>query len=236
LYAAFRPKSPSELFTYLASLVSHKDLAWDVGTGSGQAAIELAPHFTKVVATDASAEQIRHAVSHPKVIYRIEPAEKSSFGVGTVNLVTAAQAVHWFNFEKFYAEVQRVSASDAVIAVWTYELSVIAPDVDRLVRRYYEVDVGRFWPPERQWVSAHYTTIPFPFREIKAPAFEMIAKRNFTEWCGYLYTWSATQKAISEVGPEVFDNFVTELGKLWGDPKSQRAIKWPLYLRVGHVY
>lgn len=234
-YATHRPKSPKELFTYLFSLVSDRGMAWDVGTGNGQAAIELASYFDAVIATDASSEQIHQATSHPKVTYRVAPAEDSGIGDSTIVLITAAQAVHWFNFDRFYSEVRRVAKPNAVIAVWTYELASITPEVDKLVRNYYDLEIGKYWPSERKWVDEHYQTIPFPFREIKVPTFEMKEQRTLSGWVGYLSTWSASQRAIKEQGRKVFDDFVARLERVWGDSSLPRTVVWPLYLRAGHV-
>lgn len=234
-YAAFRPKSPPELFAYLIGLCAVRRLAWDVGTGNGQAAIELAPHFERVMATDASAEQIKHAVNHPKIVYRVGRAEESQLAHSEVDLITVGQAFHWFDFEKFFSEVRRVAKTDAVIALWTYDLATIDPGVDALVRDYYDVRVGKYWPPERKWVDEHYRTIPFPFTELKPPSFEMVEERTLAEWCGYLSTWSATQKAIKECGPSVFSDFADELKVRWGEPDERKRVRWPLYLRVGRV-
>jgi len=234
-YAEHRPKSPRGLFDFLASVVKHPKAVWDVGTGNGQAAIELTSYFDSVIATDASREQIRQATSHPKVTYRVAPAEDSGVSDGSIDLITAAQAVHWFDFERFYSEVRRVAKPNAVIAVWTYELASITPEIDELVRHYYDGEIGKYWPPERKWVDEHYQTIPFPFREIEASTFRMKEERTLSSWVGYLFTWSATQRAIKEQSRTFFGDFVTRLQKAWGDPASPRTVVWPLYLRAGYT-
>jgi methylase of polypeptide subunit release factors len=63
LYAAARPRYPSALFAFIASLADEKQRAWDCGTGSGQAAVALAEHFSEVYATDPSPQQIEKASS-----------------------------------------------------------------------------------------------------------------------------------------------------------------------------
>src|ERR1043165_5287441 len=107
-YARYRPDYPPSLFQWLASLTSAHALAWDVGTGSGQAALALADHYRRVVATDAAEAQLRHAVAHERVTYKGMPAENTDLGNASVDLVTVAQALHWFDFDRFYREVQRV--------------------------------------------------------------------------------------------------------------------------------
>src|SRR5215207_1879848 len=99
LYAKYRPNYPEEIYAYLASIAPGRSLAWDCGTGNGQAALGLAHHFDRVHASDASAEQISLALLSGKVDYRIEPAEHVSLAASSTDLVTVAVAVHWFNFD-----------------------------------------------------------------------------------------------------------------------------------------
>ncbi len=234
-YATFRPLSPVKLFEYLVSLAPAKRVAWDVGTGNGQAALALANYFEKVIATDASAEQINNAPVHAKVIYKVMPAENACSILEEVDLITVAQAIHWFNFDAFYAEVKRVTAPQAVIAAWSYELASVEPSIDAVVKEYYDVTLKDYWPPERHWVDEGYATLPFPFKEISAPPFSMTDERNLSEWTGYLFTWSATQKAIKAVGPEIFKQVEKKLAGVWGDPLQKKRVSWPLALRVGYV-
>src|SRR5688500_3114655 len=105
-YAQYRPQYPDEIYAYLASITPGRSLAWDCGTGNGQAAMGLARYFNKVHATDASAEQIALAYAHHKVDYRVEPAEQVSLSDSSTDLVTVAVAIHWFNFDEFYREVK----------------------------------------------------------------------------------------------------------------------------------
>lgn len=234
-YATYRPKSPDRLFEYLASLVPAHRRAWDVGTGNGQAAVELTPWFDEVIATDASGEQIAQALPHPKVTYAVSPAERSGLESSSIDLITVAQAIHWFDFDRFYQEVRRVARPEAVLAVWTYELSIIDPAVDAVVKAYYLEGVGSYWPPERDWVKDHYEHLPFPFPEIKPPPLVMEESRSLAEWVGYLHTWSATQRALRAGKTAVWEKLVQDLTAAWGDPRKAKTVRWPLYLRVGRV-
>src|ERR671925_337464 len=136
-YAQYRPKYPDKIYAYLASIAPGHSLAWDCGTGNGQAAIGLAKYFDKVHATDASAEQISLAYPHEKVDYRVERAEEVSLNDSSVDLITVAVAIHWFNFDEFYREVKRVLKPDGVLAAWTYNSVEISPEIDQLVDQYY---------------------------------------------------------------------------------------------------
>ena len=234
-YARHRPRYPVELFAYLAAIAPGRRLAWDCATGNGQAALGLAEHFERVVATDASARQIGQAEAHPRIAYRVAPAERSGLESGSVELTTVAQALHWFDFDAFYAEVRRVSAPGARLAVWVYDLLRVAPALDAVLRRYHDEVVGPYWPPERKWVDERYATIPFPFEEIAAPAFEMRAEWALADLVGYLDTWSAAKRFKNERGEDPLDLIREELAAAWGGPEAVQAIRWPLVLRVGRV-
>lgn len=235
-YARFRPTYPEDLFGYLASLTEEHSCAWDCGTGNGQAAIALARYYDRVIGTDPSADQIAHAQLHPKVEYRVAPAEDSRISAKSADLVTVAQALHWFDLDKFYEEVQRVAkSSGSIIAVWCYGLMEITPAVDQIIRRYYHDVIGKYWEPERRLVEQGYRGIPFPFQEIAPPEFLMEADWTFDHLLGYLGTWSATQAAIRSEGVNPLDTIRAELREAWGDVEVTRQIRWPLFARIGSI-
>jgi SAM-dependent methyltransferase len=234
-YLQFRPTYPPTLFDYLASLVSVRETAWDVGCGNGQAAVELARHFSRVIATDASAQQIGNAVPHPRVEYRVAPAEDPGIAEGSVDLVTIAQALHWFDFDRFYREVRRVARPGAVIAAVSYGLLSVAPEVDRILGGFYTDILGSFWPPERKFIDHGYGTIPFPFEEIVPPAFVMEKDWGFDHLTGYLETWSAVKACRKKTGKDPLDLVLKDLRSAWGEAGASRHIVWPLVLRVGRI-
>ena len=232
-YAQHRPRYPDEIYSYLASITPGHSSAWDCGTGNGQAAIGLAKYFDKVHATDASTEQISLAYPHPKVDYHVEPAEHASLSASSVDLVTVAVAVHWFNFDEFYREVKRVLRPHGVIAVWTYSLTEISPEIDQLVRQYYGEKLSGFWPERIHYLEERYQTIPFPFEEIVPPAFVMEVKWNLQQFAGFLDSWSATQRFKAQKGNHPLEAIWQELVSVWGDEHEPRLIRWPLYFRIG---
>src|SRR5436190_651141 len=167
-YAKFRPRYPDQLFDYLAGIAPDRAAAWDCGTGNGQAAVALAERFNHVLATDASAEQIANAAPHRRVTYRVATAEASGIESSSIDLITVAQALHWFDLEKFYSEVGRVLKSHGVITALAYDVLRIEPAIDAVVNHYYTDVIGAYWPPERALVEK-FAELPFPFPEIAAP-------------------------------------------------------------------
>jgi SAM-dependent methyltransferase len=238
-YAAYRPDYPAALFAWLAGqrprsgTSTERDTVWDCATGSGQAALGLAAHFRQVVATDASAEQIRHAALHPGIDYRVAPAESSGLDDRSVDLVTVAQAAHWFDLPRFYAEVTRVLKPGGVIALWGYGRMVLPGEMDALFQRFYAETVGPYWPPERALIDDAYRRLDFPFSEIRAPAFHIEVEWTLPRLMAYLSTWSAVKRYQAECGCDPLPELMAELQPGWGDPDAALRLQWPLFLRVG---
>jgi SAM-dependent methyltransferase len=235
-YAAFRPAQPAAVIAYAASLPSRRDVAWDCGTGNGQAARGLAEYFGNVVATDASAAQIAHAVPHSKVRYLVAPAEESGLPDHSVDLVTVAQALHWFDLERFYREVARVVAPGGAIAVWGYgDARSDDAAVDHVLRDFTRGTLGPFWPPERRILDEGFRTIPFPFREVTAPNFTLEEQWTLPELLGYLRTWSAAGAYTRATGRDAVEEWTAAFTTAWHDEAIRRVIRWPIAIRVGFV-
>lgn len=237
-YARYRPHYPLALFRALAKLSPSLELAWDCGTGNGQAAVALASHFKKVIATDPSEKQLAEAVAHEKVEYRRAPAEASGLPAESVDLITVAQAFHWFRQEEFYAECARVAKPGCLLAVWCYELAEITPAVDDVVMILYRDILGPFWEKERRLVEEGYRNEKFPFEELsgsQVPVSSMGAEWNMADLIGYLGTWSALQKCRKEKGDDPRFSIIPSLQKAWGDQAVARPVTWPLSLRLFRV-
>lgn len=242
-YAAYRPSYPAELFAWLASRAPGREggqqVAWDCATGSGQAALGLAPHFQSVVATDASADQIDQARPHAGVTYRVARAEASGLPPASVDLVCVAQAAHWFDLPAFHAEVKRVLRPGGVLALWCYGRLQIEPALDEVIEDFYNGVLGPFWPPERRHVEAGYRDMAFPYTELPVPAFAMEADWNLDPLMGYFATWSAVKAYRQAHGRDPLPDLRARLASVWlassvslATPKN---IKWPLSLRFGRV-
>ena len=234
-YSKYRPTYPSELFEYFSSICNDHQQAWDCGTGNGQAAISLAGYFENVLATDGSKVQLDKALRHPQIIYRIDSAEKVSLKDGSVDLVTVAAAVHWFNFEKFYMEVKRVLKPGGIIAVWGYHLFSISSVIDKILVKYYKEILNDYWPENFVYVDNRYQNLPFLFEEIPPPQFDMITEWDFNQVAGFLDSWSGTKIYLQKTGRHPLNEIWNDLLKAWGDEKQKRIIKWPLHMRVGKI-
>lgn len=235
-YRKYRPDYPAELFAWLAMQAPDREMAWDCGTGNGQAAVGLSPHFRKVVATDASAKQVAEAEPRPNIEYYAAPAEASGLADGSIDLVTVAQALHWFDFPRFFDEVRRVCRPGGLFAAITYNLPRVDERCDTLLERFQYQIVGPYWPPERRHVDANYETIHVPFPRIETPRFELTRHWNLGEVMGYLSTWSATKKFVEVKGFDPVDSLSADFAKAWGDPSEVKRVRWTLRLLAGRVH
>lgn len=232
LYRRFRPQYPEELYNLLSNLVRNHETAWDCATGNGQAAVALAARFKKVIATDASSEQIQHAMPCENVEYRVAPAEASGLDDASVDLVTVANAVHWFEIPAFYEEVRRVLRKDAVIAVWCYEAFTVDGAQSDAFQPLYDA-IGDHWAPHLELVRNHYKTLEFPFQEFEIPKIEMALNWNLEQCLGFLASWSGVQTYKEKTGQDPTEFFYDQIQAKWGEPLQERKVSWQLHTRVG---
>jgi ubiquinone/menaquinone biosynthesis C-methylase UbiE len=232
-YSKFRPHYPDEMIDYLVSFVKDRHSALDVATGNGQLAVRLSDYFETVYATDISEDQLKHAPRILNIIYKKMPAEHTDFADRQFDLVTVAQAVHWFNFDLFYNEVRRILKPKGIFAVLGYGLFSTNQDSDKILRHFYYDIVGQYWDAERKYLDEFYQTIPFPFNEIETKNFVSRFTWTFEQLVGYLETWSATSHYKAHNNQNPIDLIRDELRISW--EKNDKKAVFPMLLRIGKL-
>lgn len=230
-YARFRPNYPKEVFEFLKGL-QNSGTAWDCGTGNGQFAGEVSKYFDNVHATDISAQQLEYAVKRENIEYSIQPAEKTDFPDNYFDLITVAQAIHWFNFKAFYKEVNRVLKPNGILAVIGYSLLKSNPESDGVIFKLYNDIIGPYWDEERRYLDEQYKTIPFPFQKIETPQFEQTYQWTIDHLIGYLKTWSAVKHYEKAKGQNPVDLIKNELEAAFG---SENKVIFPILFRIGKL-
>ncbi len=230
-YAAARPVYPAALFDYLASQCEQHDLAWDCATGNGQAAVALTEFFTRVFATDASAAQLCAAREHPQIEYQQLIAGEVPALAQQADLITVAQALHWFDIPAFFKSVEQCLKPGGVLAVWCYGVHSVSPAVDKVVHYLYADILGEFWPLERRFVEASYNDIEFPWPLAPTPVFDLTVQWNLEALRAYLRSWSALQRYQKSRNEDPLLLVDRELAAAWGETK-ERQVNWPIHLKL----
>ena len=233
-YAQFRPHYPAEVYHFMREQVSAYTSAWDCGTGNGQVAIQLASFMEQVAATDISQNQLDAAAQHPTIQYSLQPAEQTNFPDNHFDLVTVAQAIHWFQFDAFYQELHRVLKPNGLFVVLGYGLLYINPAVDAVLYDFYENTIGAYWDPERQYIEQKYQSIPFPLEEIETPLVTLSLHWTLAHFLGYLKSWSAVKRYEETHGVNPVDMRHQDIAKAWGSSESLMA-KFPILFRAGRL-
>ncbi|MCW3480295.1 class I SAM-dependent methyltransferase [Neisseriaceae bacterium JH1-16] len=231
-YARFRPDYPEALFAWLAEQMPARELALDVATGNGQAARGLAAHFARVRASDASAAQLAEAPPDPRIDYVCEPAEQCALPDACVDLITVAQALHWFDLPAFFAEAARVLKPSGALAVWHYPRLKVDGEVGAVFEAYHAL-VSPYWPPERLMVEQGYQSIAWPFPAEPVPTFVLERQWELAALLGYLGSWSSTRRAAEATGTDPVAEFAPRFAAAWG-AEATRMFRWPLQLYLGH--
>jgi SAM-dependent methyltransferase len=234
-YVQYRPRYPAALADFLSGIAPARELAWECGCGSGQLSVDLANRFARVIATDASADQLAQAVPHPRIEYRCATAERSGLSSGIADAVIAAQAAHWFDLQSWYGEVRRVAKPAAIVAAISYGNVLMEGDAGALVERFYGGLVGTYWSPHRKLVDEGYRDLFFPFEEIEAPPLEIRVEWDLAAFQGYVETWSAVRALVQAEGRSRLESFREELARAWGPAQETRTVRWPIAVRAGRV-
>ncbi|MCC7244862.1 MAG: class I SAM-dependent methyltransferase [Saprospiraceae bacterium] len=233
VYRAFRPVYPQALYDFVLShCPAERNLVWDVGTGNGQVAASLSPHFEKVVATDLSTKQIEHAIHLPNIEYGVSPAEQSPLSDASADLITVGQALHWFHFERFFEEVSRVLKPDGRLAVWGYDLlTTDVPALNALISRFYKETTGPYWDEARLHIDLHYSGIPFPWPVIAKQIFQIENSWTLDILEGYLNTWSAVNTMMKAGLPNPVPELMLQAEQIMGRGESFE-LKHPVFVQV----
>ena len=229
-YADYRPRYPRELFDFLAEIAEGHGLAWDCATGGAQAASELAHHFDRVIGTDASLGQLGRAMRTNGIRFAAALATEVPLRNASADLLTVAQALHWFDLDVFYDEARRTLKPGGVIACWTYPLLTAGEDVDPILFDFAYQTLGEWWPPEGAHVRNRYRDLPFPFPIIEAPEFVSQADWSLDHLLGYASTWSSVARYRASTGQDPLGDLASQLGPLW---RGDRTVRWNLRLFLG---
>jgi SAM-dependent methyltransferase len=234
-YAASRPLYPRELFEWLASSVTQRRAAWDVATGNGQAAVGLAGHFTRVVATDRSHAQVGHGMRHPRIEYRVAPAEESGLAPDSMDLVAVAAAIHWFDLPRFYEEARRVIHAGGTLAAWTYHAAHVGRPLDRVLGPFYQDVVGGHFAPGARMVDARYEGLSLPGEPLKPPSFSVSVRWNADQVLRFVRTWSGVQSYMAVARKDPVVEIEEAVREALGGGDSAVELRWPLYLRAARL-
>ena len=233
LYAAARPQYPQELYEFLASCVDTRDRVWDCGAGNGQASVALAEYFNEVYATDVSDRQIANAIAKANVFYSVQPAEETNFPDAYFNAVVVAQALHWFDLDRFWSEVKRVLKKDGIFSAWGYSWLSVSSEIDLVIKEGILDIIESYWSPRIEFVRNGYRNIDFPFEPIPVPPIKMKMSWTLPELLAYMHTWSATRQCMQQQGTEFFEALSDNLLYVWGEPQEKKEIAMNFHLIAG---
>ncbi len=233
-YSKSRPSYPAGLAASLAALAPGKGLAVDVGCGNGQLAVLLAPHFDQVIGIDPSQSQLDHAVMADNLSYLARQAEDTGLPDDSADLITVAQAAHWFDLDAFYREARRVSKPGAALALISYGVPYIEDAVNAVFHKGYWQDLHEFWPPERVHVETAYADLYFPFPLIDFPAQDCRRDMTVEQFIDYITTWSAYAAASARGERERFELFFDVLRSAWRG-EAIKTVVWPISVIAGRI-
>ena len=233
LYAAARPQYPRELYELLASWVANREKVWDCGTGNGQAAVAIAEYFKEVYATDISEPQIANAIAKDNVFYSVQPAEKTNFPDAYFDAAIVAQALHWFDLDRFWSEVKRVLKKGGIFAAWCYSSLSVSSQIDLVIEEGILDLIDSYWSPRIDLIWNGYRNINFPFKPIPVPSIEMKMAWTLPELLAYMHTWSATRQYMQQQGTKFFETLSDNLLPVWGDSNQKKEITMDFHLIAG---
>lgn len=231
-YRSFRPTYPDNLFRFLVSLCQSTGSALDCATGSGQAAADLAKYFDRVAAFDSSQAQVDAAGTDPIIEYRVGTAEALPFADEKFDLVTVAQAAHWFDLQSFYERLRGVVKPSSVIAIWGYSYCKVDTQVDAIVAAQLLKPIEPYWAEGNRVIMEKYRTIYFPFSEVRWPGFSARYAWTRAAFVNYMRTWSAYKRYVADKNLDPMPGLDAALAVLWPEGES-RPVTFELVGRIG---
>lgn len=232
-YARGRFGYPPALYQFLAAHCPAPDRAWDCGTGSGQAALDLTREFSNVIATDISLPLLQLAPAHPRIDYRAVSAEASGLPAASMDLVTVAQALHWFDLPRFWRETARVLKPGGLLAFWGYTWPLASPAIDGVLAEFRTV-IAPHWPAKSELLQEEYRTVTPPFPEIECPHFVAEVDWMLEDYLAHWHSWSAVRYHREQFQFDLVARFAPRLQAAWPASGTMR-VTWPLHLRVFRV-
>lgn len=228
-YNAGRISYPEELYTFLAGQCEEQACAWDCATGSGQAAADLSKHFHRVIATDISDSLLSHATKKENIVFRAAPAESSGITTSTIDLVTVAQAIHWFELDKFWDEAVRVLKPNGILAFWGYVWPVVNDQIDSLFKTY-RTTIADYWPEKIHYLQRGYVNVDAPLKRLGNPNFYIMERWTASQYLKHLSSWSGTRYYREALRADPVSEIEEAVNTIWGD--EIRTVKWSLILKV----
>lgn len=225
LYARSRPHYPQAIYDYLAEITPSHDLAWDCACGNGQVALDLVKYFDRVEATDISEEQIAQAPSVDRVRFAVVEAEATPFDAQSFDLVCVGQALHWFDHDRFWPELERLLKPGGIFAAWGYNFPCMNPDLDRVLEQTLYPVIQPYWSDRNQLLWNHYRDVAIPYKRLDVPPFTFSIEWNVDELLAYIHTWSAVRRCMDALGDDFYTETAERVREIWGNASTRREVR-----------
>lgn len=232
-YLKVRPQYGEEMFKFLHKICPDNKLVWDCATGNGQAAHLLSDYFTTVHATDINPSQLDYAIQKENINYYVADECNAVLNDRSVDLITVATAIHWFDRKKFYKEVERVLKPDGILAIWGYTGKNVNPELDDVLHLIIKKHLMPYYSERIQLAFDGYDAIDFPYERIHTPSFKTQVDYTFHDLLDYILSWSSSQRYIqkNKVSPiPLFENLLKEA---WGDINKHKTMTWDFITHIG---
>lgn len=230
-YAQARPRYPLEFYDFLLSLTRNHHRLWDCACGNGQVAIDMVEYFDELHATDISKNQLKNAFRHPKIKYASSSSESTLFPAEFFDMICVAQALHWFNLDKFFTETRRVLKPGGILAVFGYGFFTITDEIDRIIEETFYATIDDFWSEKNRLLMSGFKGVKFPFSKVDIPVFSMDQNWSLSALIDYLNTWSAVKRYNETTGRNITGQLQENLILVW-DLNELKTVKMELHSHI----